>query len=75
VLATLNADYAMVPTRHRGGGRRDRPIHAVPLRPGYAPQSVSLRRVARPTELYLGYKQRFRDAVNDHIGLETDPPS
>jgi integrase len=27
------------------------------------------------TERYLGCKQRFRDAVNDHIGLEKDPPS
>jgi len=27
------------------------------------------------TEGYLGCKQRFRDAVNDHIGLETDAPS
>jgi len=27
------------------------------------------------TEGYLGCKRRFRDAVNDHIGLETDPPS
>jgi site-specific recombinase XerD len=27
------------------------------------------------TERYLGCKQRFRDAVNDHIGLETDAPS
>ncbi len=26
------------------------------------------------TERYLGCKQRFRDAVNDHIGLETDAP-
>ena len=27
------------------------------------------------TERYLGCKQRFRDAVNDHIGLEPDAPS
>jgi len=27
------------------------------------------------TERYLGCKQRFRDAVNDHIGLETDAPT
>jgi integrase len=27
------------------------------------------------TERYLGCKQRFRDAVNDHIGLEPDPSS
>jgi hypothetical protein len=27
------------------------------------------------TERYPGCKQRFRDAVNDHIGLETNPPS
>ena len=27
------------------------------------------------TERYLGCKQRFRDGVNDHIGLEPDPPS
>jgi site-specific recombinase XerD len=26
-------------------------------------------------ERYLGCKQRFRDAANDHIGLETDAPS
>jgi len=28
-----------------------------------------------PTERYLGCKQRFRDAVNDHIGLEPAAPS
>ena len=28
-----------------------------------------------PTERYLGCKQRFRDAVNDHIGVEPDTPS
>ena len=27
------------------------------------------------TERYLGCKQRFRDAFNDHIGLQTDAPS
>jgi site-specific recombinase XerD len=27
------------------------------------------------TERYLGCKQRLRDAVNDHIGLEPDAPS
>jgi integrase len=27
------------------------------------------------TERYLGCKQRFRDAVNDHIGLKADAPS
>jgi site-specific recombinase XerD len=27
------------------------------------------------TERYLGCKQRFRDAVNDHIGLEPEAPS
>jgi hypothetical protein len=27
------------------------------------------------TERHLGCKQRFRDAVNDHIGLEPDAPS
>jgi len=27
------------------------------------------------TERYLGCKQRFRNAVNDHIGLEPAPPS
>jgi site-specific recombinase XerD len=27
------------------------------------------------TERYLGCKQRFREAVNDHIGLERDTPS
>jgi integrase len=27
------------------------------------------------TERYLGCKQRFRNAVNDHIGLEPDCPS
>ena len=27
------------------------------------------------TERYFGCKQRFRDAVNDHIGLEPDAPS
>ena len=27
------------------------------------------------TERYLGCKQRFNDAVNDHIGLEPDAPS
>jgi site-specific recombinase XerD len=27
------------------------------------------------TERYLGRKQRFHDAVNDHIGLEPDAPS
>jgi integrase len=27
------------------------------------------------TERYLGCEQRFRDAVNDHIGLESDAPS
>ena len=27
------------------------------------------------TERYPGCKQRFRDAVNDHIGLEPDAPS
>jgi integrase len=27
------------------------------------------------TERYLGCKQRFRDAVNDHIGLEPDASS
>jgi len=27
------------------------------------------------TEKYLGCKQRFHDAVNDHIGLEPDAPS
>ena len=27
------------------------------------------------TERSLGCKQRFRDAVNDHIGLETNAPS
>ena len=27
------------------------------------------------TERYLGCKQRFRDAVNDHIGLEPGGPS
>ena len=27
------------------------------------------------TERYLGCKQHFRDAVNDHIGLEPDAPS
>jgi len=27
------------------------------------------------TERYLGCKQRFRDAVNDHMGLEPDAPS
>ncbi len=27
------------------------------------------------TERYLGCKQRFQDAVNDHIGLEPDAPS
>jgi integrase len=26
------------------------------------------------TERYLGCKQRFRNAVNDHIGLEKDAP-
>jgi hypothetical protein len=26
-------------------------------------------------ERYLGCKQRFHDAVNDHIGLEPDAPS
>jgi site-specific recombinase XerD len=26
------------------------------------------------TKQYLGCKQRFPDAVNDHIGLETDVP-
>ena len=26
------------------------------------------------TERYLGCKQRFHDAVNDHIGLEPDAP-
>ena len=26
------------------------------------------------TERYLGCKQRFRNAVNDRIGLEPDPP-
>jgi site-specific recombinase XerD len=27
------------------------------------------------TERYLGCKQRFRNAVNDHIGLEPEAPS
>jgi hypothetical protein len=27
------------------------------------------------TERYLGCNQRFRDAVNDHLGLEPDAPS
>jgi hypothetical protein len=27
------------------------------------------------TERYLGCKQRLRNAVNDHIGLEPDTPS
>ena len=27
------------------------------------------------TERYLGCTQRFRDAVNDHIGLEPGGPS
>ena len=27
------------------------------------------------TERYRGCKQRFRNAVNDHIGLEPDAPS
>ena len=27
------------------------------------------------TERYPGCKQRFRNAVNDHIGLEPDAPS
>jgi len=27
------------------------------------------------TERYLGCKQRFHYAVNDHIGLEPDAPS
>jgi hypothetical protein len=27
------------------------------------------------TERYLGCKQRFHEAVNDHIGLEPDAPS
>jgi integrase len=27
------------------------------------------------TERYLGCKQRFNDAVNDHVGLEPDAPS
>jgi hypothetical protein len=27
------------------------------------------------TERYLGCKQRFRDTVNDHIGLEPDASS
>jgi hypothetical protein len=27
------------------------------------------------TERYLSCKQRFRNAVNDHIGLEPDAPS
>jgi integrase len=27
------------------------------------------------TERYLGCKQRFCDAVNDHIGMEPDAPS
>jgi hypothetical protein len=26
------------------------------------------------TERYLGCKQRFRNAVNERIGLEPDPP-
>ena len=26
------------------------------------------------TERFLGWKQRFRNAVNDRIGLEPDPP-
>jgi site-specific recombinase XerD len=27
------------------------------------------------TERYIGCKQRLRDAVNDHIGLEPEAPS
>jgi len=30
---------------------------------------------SQPTERSLGCKQRFHDAVNDHIGLEPDAPS
>ena len=40
------------------------------------PDSVLLGHVSiQTTERYLGCKQRFHDAVNDHIGLEPDAPS
>jgi integrase len=34
-----------------------------------------LGHVSIEMERYLGCKQRFHDAINDHIGLEPDAPS
>ena len=48
---------------HQAGGELDQ----IQFRLGH----VSIQ----TTERYLGCKQRFHDAVNDHIGLEPDAPS
>ena len=39
----------------------------------YFSEAVSVS--IQTTERYLGCKQRFRDAVNDHIGVEPDTSS
>src|SRR5258708_3670864 len=48
---------------HQAGGERDQ----IQFLLGH----VSIQ----TTKRYLGCKQRFRDAVNDHIGVEPDAPS
>ena len=41
----------------------------------FDPIQFLLGQVSIQTERYLGCKQRFHDAINDHIGLEPDAPS
>jgi hypothetical protein len=38
-------------------------------------QELQVIEMAAAHLMYLGCKQRFHDAVNDHIGLEPDAPS
>jgi hypothetical protein len=62
--------YRLIHLLNKLGGRDRRPPLGEVLDPS---SNVALR--GPTTERYLGCKQRFHDAVNDHIGLEPDAAS
>jgi integrase len=61
--APISYKFDASPRRHQAGGE----LEQIQFLLGH----VSIQ----TTERYLGCKQRFRDAVNDHIGLEPDASS